>query len=68
MLDYKYEKSYGKIRFNSMHAFDYEESFMEYLSSEEDFGYLSEFGSCKIGEIDNIMMKEFESGFNSYFS
>lgn len=71
MLDYKYEKDYGNIRFgelSSKSSFDYEDSIMKYLTPVEDQGFISNFGRCKIGEIDNIMMKEFEAGFKSYFS
>ena len=71
MLDYKYEKDYGNLRFGeltSKSSFDYEKSILEYISLEEDSEILPRFGQCKIGEIDNIMMKEFEAGFESYFS
>jgi len=71
MLDFKYEKDYGNIRFgelNSKSSFDYEDSILEYISPEEGSGLMNRFGQCKIGEIDNSMMKDFETGFNSYFS
>ena len=63
-------RKFGQIQFGeliSTSAHDFEKSFSEYLSVEEELTLMSKFGQVKFAEIENDELKDFARSFNQYF-